>query len=146
MSQEQILHDYYLNAAIKSRDEAIELLKNRNFDKLHYCYAHWFNKKQKTVSLQSTQISEVIKELSEITYQDNESEPVINVEVSTEDRGSSINTETKIVISSYIYTIVPIEKCEGIARNYTSSSLYKLKHQPNGKDANSYREILKKYQ
>jgi len=64
MSQEQILYDHYLKAAIKSRDEAIELLKNRNFDKLHYCYSHWFNKKQRSISLRSTLVSEVINNLS----------------------------------------------------------------------------------
>lgn len=142
MTQEEIVYQYYLKSTTKSRNEAIELLKNRNFSLLHRNYIHWFDKKEKNVKLQSVKISDVIKELSNIKFEDNESEPVLSCCVEENEAMFGGNTESSIEITSYIYTIVPFEKCESLAKHYASSSLWKLKHQPNGKDAESCRKIL----
>lgn len=142
MTQEEIVYQYYLKSTTKSRNEAIELLEKRNFTLLHRNYIHWFDKKEKNVKLKSTKISDVIKELSNIKFKDNESEPVLSCCVEENEAMFGGNTESSIEISSYIYTIVPFEKCESLAKHYASSSLWKLKHQPNGRDAESCRKIL----
>ena len=56
MTQEEIVYQHYLKSTTKSRDEAIELLKKRDFTTLHRNYIHWFNKKEKNVKLKSTTI------------------------------------------------------------------------------------------
>ena len=144
MTQEEIVYQHYLKSTTKSRNEAIELLKKRDFTTLHRNYIHWFDKKEKNVQLKSTKISDVIKELSSIKFEDNESEPVLSCCVQESEAMFGSNTESSIEITSYIYTIVPFEKCESLAKHYASSSLWKLKHQPNGKDAESCRKILNK--
>lgn len=147
ISQEEIVYQYFLKSTTKSRNEAIELLRKRDFITLHRNYIHWFDKKEKVVKLKSTSISDVIKELAEIKFQDNETEPSLCVSCETEENGfgSGIDIETEIGICSDIYTIVPFEKCESLAKHYASGSLWKLKHQPNGKDAERCREILNTY-
>jgi hypothetical protein len=142
MTQEEIVYEYYLKSTTKSRNEAIELLKKRNFTLLHRNYIHWFDKKEKNVKLKSTKISDAIKELSNIKFEDNESEPVLSCCVEENEAMFGGNTESSIEITSFIYTIVPFEKCESLAKHYAKDSLWKLKHQPNGKDAESCRKIL----
>ena len=144
MTQEDIVYQNYIKSTTKRRDEAIELLKKRDFTTLHRNYIHWFNKKEKNVKLKSTTISDVIKELSSIKFEDNESEPILSCCVEESEGMFGGNTESSIEITSYIYTIVPFEKCESLAKHYANSSLWKLKHQPNGKDAESCRKILNK--
>ena len=144
MTQEEIVYQHYLKSTTKSRNEAIELLKKRDFTTLHRNYIHWFDKKEKNVTLESTTISDVIKELSSIKFEDNESEPILSCCVEESEAMFGGNTESSIEITSYIYTIVPFEKCESLAKHYANSSLWKLKHQPNGKDAESCRKILNK--
>lgn len=143
MTQEEIVYQYYLKSTTKSRNEAIELLKKRDFTSLHRNYNHWFDKKEKNVKLKSNTISDVIKELSNVKFKDNESEPILSCCIEESEAMFGSNTESSIEITSYIYSIVPFEKCESLAKNYTSSSLWKLKHQPNGKDAEACRKILK---
>lgn len=140
----KVLYEFYLKSYTKRRDEAIELLKKRNFNSLHRNYIHWFEKKQKIVELESTIISDVVKELGSIKYKDNETEPTLSCFVSQKEGvfGGGYDTESSIKITSYIYTIVPFEKCESLARNYANSSLWKMKYQPNSKDAEGYRKIL----
>lgn len=146
MTQEEIIYEHYLKSTTKSRDEAIELLNKRDFTTLHRNYIHWFDKKEKVVKLESAPISDVIKELSKIKFQDNESEPIMSTCVLEREEGVfGRDTESYIEISSYIYTIVPYNKCESLAKHYASSSLWKLKHQPNGKDAEACRKILSTY-
>ncbi len=139
MTQEEILYEYYLKSTTKSRNEAIELLKKRKFKLLNRHYMHWFDRKEKFVELKSTLISDVIKELSSIKFQENETEPHLSSYVGNDD------IETYIEITSYIYTIVPFEKCESLAKNYTNSSLWKLKHQPKGKDAIACQKIIDRH-
>jgi hypothetical protein len=139
MTQEEILYQHYLMITTKSRNEAIELLKKRDFSSLNRNYIHWFDKKEKNITLTSTKISDVIKELSNVKLKDNESEPHLSSWFeSNTDEGS-------IEITSYLYYIVPFEKCESMAKHNTSNSLWKLKHQPNGNDAEATRKILEKY-
>lgn len=138
MTQEEKIYEYYLKSNTKSRNEAIELLERREFDLLHRHYIHWFDKKEKFVELKSTLIGDVIKELSSIKFQENETEPHLSSYVGNDD------IETYIEITSYIYSIVPFEKCEILAKNYTKNSLWKLKHQPNGKDAIAIQKMLDK--
>ena len=142
MTQEEIVYQYYLKATTKSRNEAIEILKKRNFTLLHRNYIHWFDKKEKNVKLNSTAISDVVKEIANTKYQDNESEPTLSCRVEEKEGMFGSDTESSIEITSYIYTIVPFEKCESLAKHYAKGSLWKLKHQPNGKDAESCRKIL----
>lgn len=142
MTQEEIVYQYYLKSTTKSRNEAIELLKKRNFTLLHRNYIHWFNKKEKNVTLKSTKVSNVIKELSNIKFKENESEPILSCCIKENEGIFGGNTENSIEITSYIYTIVPFEKCESLAKHYAKSSLWKLKYQPNGKDAEGCRKIL----
>lgn len=142
MTHEEIVYQYYLKSTTKSRNEAIELLKKRDFTLLHRNYIHWFDKKEKNVKLKSTKISDAIKELSNIKFEDNESEPVLSCCVEENEAIFGGNTESSIEITSYIYTIVPFEKCESLAKHYANGSLWKLKHQPNSKDAESCRKIL----
>jgi len=142
MTPEEVVYQYYLAATTKSRNEAIELLKKRDFTTLHRNYIHWFNIKVKVLDLKSTLISEVIKELSEIEFQDNESEPRISTRISTKEWGLGTEDDPRIVITLDSYTIVPFEMCENLAKHYAKDSLFKLKHQPNGKDAEACRKIL----
>ncbi len=142
MTLEEIVYQYYLKSTTESRDEAIELLKKRNFTLLHRNCIHWFDKKEKNVKLKSTKISDAIKELSNIKFEDNESEPVLSCCVEENEAMFGGNTESSIEITSYIYTIVPFEKCESLAKHYTKDSLWKLKHQPNRKDNQTLIKIL----
>ncbi len=142
-TQQEIVYQYYLKSTTKSRNEAIDLLKKRDFTALHRNYIHWFDKKEKNLKLKSTLISDVVKELASIKYQDNESEPTLTFCVEEEEESMfRSNPKSSIEITSYIYTIVPFEKCESLAKHYAKDSLWKLKHQPNGKDAKSCRKIL----
>lgn len=143
MTQEEIVYQHYLKATTKSRNEAIELLKKRDFASLHRNYIHWFDKKEKNVKLKSTTISDVIKELSIVKFENNETEPFLSCCIEESEAMFGGNTESSIEITSYIYSIVPFEKCESLAKHYASSSLWKLKYQPDGKDAEACRKILK---
>jgi len=140
--QEEILYQYYLKLNTISRNEAIELLKKRDFTSIYRNYFHWINKKEKRVKLKSTKISDVIKELANIKYQDNESEPTLSCWFEEEEGILGSNVESGIEIVSYIYTIVPFERCESSAKHSTKNSLWKLKYQPNGKDAKRVMGIL----
>ena len=60
MTQEEIIYQYYLKQTTKSRNKAIEILKQRDFQTLHRNYAHWYDKKEKTVVLKTSSISAVI--------------------------------------------------------------------------------------
>ena len=133
---------YFLKCTTKSRNEAIELLKKRDFITLNREYIHWFDKKERNVKLKSIKISDAIKELSKIKLKKNESEPFLSCCVESSESVFGGDTESSIEITSYIYTIVPFKKCKSLAKNYANSSLWKLKHQPNGKDAESCRKIL----
>lgn len=138
MTDAEIVYQHYLKSTIKSRNEAIELLKTRNFTKLNSNYIHWFERKEKVVELKTRYISNLIKELSMIQVEDNESEPII----SSQYQFGNDDTEACLVATSYIYTIVPVERCESLARNCANSAIWKLINQPNGKDAESCRKIL----
>ncbi len=144
MTNEEILYEFYLNSTIQQRNKSIELLKNRDFITLNRECIHWFDKKEKVVELESTSISEVIKELAKIKNEPNETEPLLQCSIKEYHDESPFgrDTESKIVISSYLYTIVPYEKCESLAKSYTSTALWKIKHQPNGKDTKRYLEII----
>jgi len=142
MTQEEILYQFYLKKNIEYRDEAIELLKQREFNSLHRNYGHWFNKEIINKPLKSKKISDVVKELSNIKYKDNESEPTLTISV--EDL-FGCDSKSPIDITSYKYTIVPFEVCKSLAKSYTSSALWKLKYQPDGKEAKSYLNIIKKH-
>jgi len=145
MTQEEIVYQYYLKQTTKSRDKAIETLKKRDFQTLHRNYIHWFNKQEKNIRLISSSINDVISELSKVKYQDNETEPTLSPCILHEDEGLfGRDTESHIEVCSYIYTIVPYDKCESLAKHYTKSSLWKLNYQPKGKDAEACRKILKK--
>jgi len=143
MTQEETLYQYYLKQTTKSRDEAINTLKKRDFQTLHRNYIHWFDTQEKNVSINSSKISDVIVELSKVTYQDNESEPIISTCVIEEEGVLGKGKESHIEICSYIYTIVLYDKCERLATHYAKSSLWKLNNQPTGKDAEACRKILK---
>lgn len=134
MTQEEILYDYFLKLYVKYRNEAIELLKIRNFKLLNLNYIHWFDKKEKIVNLDSSTISDVVTELLHIKVGDNESEPILT----TDD-------EDSIILVSYIYSIVPSDKCEIFAKNETKSAMFKLEHQPNGIDAERYKRVINSY-
>lgn len=142
MSDEEIIYQYYLKLNIKSRNEAIELLKKRDFDMLHQNYGHWYIQKENIVKLNSTSITDVIKELSNIKVQENESEPFLSCCFDEFETMFGTNTESSIEIISYIYTVMPFEKCKTLAKLHTNSSLWKLKNQPNSKGAELYRKII----
>lgn len=141
-NEEIVLYQYYLNLAINRRNEAIELLNKRDFISMERNYIHWFDKKEKNVALESTAIRDVVRELSRIRIEDNETEPFLSCCVTQNESMFGGDTESSLEITSYVYTIVPFEKCERHANNNTRSALWKLKYQPNGKDAAHYREIL----
>ena len=144
MTNEEILYEYYLNAQIKRREEAIELFNKREFKALHNNYIHWFAKKEKVVDLKSTLVSEAIKELAEIKFEANETEPHLECNFEIKEGVFGSDVESKIVIVSYLYTISPYELCESLAKHYTSQAMYKIKHQPNGKDTKRYLDIIEK--
>jgi hypothetical protein len=144
MTHEEILFNYYLKYVTKSRNEAIKLLKERNFDLLNRNYLHWIDKQERSIELESTLLSEVIKELNNTVYQDNEGEPFLSCCIEEDESVFRGDTESSIKIISYIYNIVPFEKCESLARNYTNNAIWKIKHQPNGKDAKGYLDIISK--
>lgn len=145
MTNEQILYNFHLKNNIKSRNEAIELLKKRDFTKLNRNYINWFDKKEKIVELKSSLLSNVIKELSKIKIKDNESEPNLYTISKEEEKGYGVNFENEMVLSSYLYTIVPFEKCKISAKYNTQTAIWKIKHQPNGRDTKSYLEIINKF-
>lgn len=145
MTNEEILYEYYLNSCKKQRENAIELLAKRDFQALRNNHIHWHNVKEKVVDLKSTLVSEAIKELAEIKFEANETEPQLECSVTMgEDVPFGRDTESKIVIVSYLYTISPYELCESLAKNYTSQAMYKIKYQANGKDTKRYLEIIEK--
>lgn len=146
MTNEEIIYEYYLNAQKKRREEAIELLNKREFKALHNNYIHWFSKKEKVVDLKSTLVSEAIKELATIKYEPNETEPQLECSIHEYNDESPFgrDTESKIVIVSYVYTISPYELCESLAKHWTRDALFKIKHQPNGKDTQRYLAIIDK--
>lgn len=140
---EKILYKHYLKSNTKSRNEAIELLKNRDFNTLRRNYIHWFERRERVRKLNSTAISDVILALSKVKYKVNESEPTLSVRLEYEEGFFGISeSESYIEIVSYIYTIVPFKKCRSLAKNCTSNALWKLKHQPNGRDAEACRKTI----
>ena len=144
MTQEEIIYEHFLKSTTKSRNEAIELLAKRDFTTLNRNYIHWFDKKEKVVELKSTSISDVIKELSKIKFENNETEPTLSCCFTTDNNSQFSSDDSKIEICSYIYTIVEFSKCESLAKWCAKGSLWKLKYQPNGKDAEYCRKILNK--
>lgn len=145
MTSEEIMYEFYLNSNTKSRNEAIELLAKRDFKTLSNKHVHWYSSKEKVVELKSILISDVAKELVQIKIEPNETEPMLECNFKIDDNtpfGS--NVESKIVICSYLYTIVPFEKCESIAKSYTRTAMWKIKYQPNGNDTKRYLDIIEK--
>ena len=144
MTNEEILYSFYLNSNIKQRNEAIEYLNNRDFNSLVTKTVHYYNRKTKEIMLNSRIISEVIKELNLIKFDANETEPVLST-WNTEDGTPFSNPQSGVLLESCIYTIVPEEKCHSLAKNYTSSAMWKIKYQPEGRDTKRYLEIIANY-
>jgi len=143
---EQLLFQYFLDLYAKRRDEAAELLSKREFRTLRSDYSHWHDRKEKFVEIRSREISDVVKELSSISVQDNETDPVLSCRMHTDDTDSQFpeSDEPAYGVLSYIYTIVPPGKCQNFAKNSTKVAIFKMKHQYGGKDAANYRSILEK--
>ena len=142
--KEKTLYKYYLKNCIKQRNKAIEILKKRDFASLQRNYINWCDKKIKTIPLKSKYINHVIKELASIKLKDNESEPILSCYVKENEDMFGGNIKNSIKITSFKYTIVSIEKCKNLAKSYTNNSLWKIKYQPNGKDAIGCLKIINK--
>lgn len=139
MNNYDILYKYYLALNVESREEARIMLEDRKFNALDRDNSYWIHKKSKTRELETNLLSDVIKELSSITLEPNESEPRI---VSYFDEEKE---DTYIALCSYLYTIVDYKKCENIARSSAENSEWKIRNQPNGKDSLAALKIINKY-
>lgn len=138
-TDEQILYRHFLEQNKKRRAEAVELLKQRNFSELRRNYAQWIDYSEKTRKLHGSLISSVITELQKVKTKANETEPCLYSYASNED------SEQILMLSSWVFRIEPVSRCVSLAKHYTKDALWKLEHQPNGKDAKGYEEILKRH-
>ena len=139
-----LLYNYFLSFYINRRNVAIQLLSDRNFDKLNNGYIHFYNKKEKEIILIShndyvgMDIDFINNELTNIrnNIKINETIPHLCVR--------KIDYEPDILVRSYLYTIVPVSICENLAKYSANSAIFKINNQPNGKDAKGYIDILNK--
>jgi len=139
----KILYDFYLAYNKKEREEAIKLIEERQFSKLAKAYhlVHWYDVKEKEIILKSKLATDVIAELQKLSEKiaPNESDIYVYGGYNEDENESYLYASTKI------YTIVEFSKCENIANSYASSAMWKIKHQPNGRDTEIYLKIINDY-
>lgn len=128
------LLDYFIRNELVSRNEALQLLENRDFGTLCRDYVHYWKRTEKVTPVKSNSMSDVLAAIQAYVIAPNETEPYIFVE-NEED-------ETVTCIFSNVYEIEPESKCYSLANCWFKSAVWKLEHQPNGKDAIGYRKIL----
>lgn len=140
----KILYKYYLDRNIKARDEAKNKLKNRDFKDLYS--SHWVDVCRKEVRLNFGGVDAVIQELINIKkkIKPNESDPFLEVYNEDSNKNWFDRDTGYICIVSKLFKIVPLQKCKNIAKYNTSSALWKIKYQPNGKDTKEYLKIIDK--
>lgn len=137
-TDEEILYDYYLKINQASRDKAIKLLNERNFKELNDKHIHYFLKKENVIYLKSKLITEVIEELQLISsnIKPNETIPFVYTEI------AEYQEDATLYASSHLYSIEPPERCESLAKHYTSQALWKLKYQSSSKECERFRKII----
>lgn len=139
-TDEEILYENYLAGYIAARNEAVALLNKRDFESLTRDYVHWIDVGVKQTQLESSSISDVIKELGKIESKvlPNETTPMVY--------GGALNEDESVIYAeSAIYTIVGVAKCEKMAKSHTKTGLWKMKYQPNGRDAKGCMEIINRF-
>lgn len=138
---ENILYRYYLNEYIKDRNDAIKLLKNKNFNELRNEYSGYINKKEFSQQLDCILISDVINELQNFIAPENCDVPRIETEKKYNNNGEFI---TIIVITWYHYEIIEISKCESIAKHWASDNIWRIKNQVGYKQTKQILEMIDK--
>ena len=145
---ESVLYNYYLNSYLSNRNEAIELLKNKNFDELKREYSWYITKKDFFQQLDSISINDVIEELKNFITPENCDTPRIeSKKIYFDVENDSLygnDFETIIAIEWYLYEIITIEKCESLAKHYAIDRMWRIKNQVGYKETNGILELLKK--
>lgn len=136
----KIIYPHYFMSEIERRAKALACLKYGDFKQLrnisHYCIA-----RTQATGLKSTNISCVIEELQKFKRPDNSDEPRL-ISYTPFD---SEDDESVIVIEYTVFSVVGEEKCKSLAKHWSESAAWKLKHQPNGKDGKAAMKILQQY-
>lgn len=139
-TDEEILYEIYHAYELKEYEKTKAAFDQKDFNFLNTHGRSYASFTRKEYILKSTKIDEVIKELTAIKGKAQDHEAFMTVEGDTDD-----NDESIIVVNSKVYALDPITICERSARATCSRSLWKLKHQPNGKDALRIRERIEQY-
>ncbi len=134
-----LLFNYYLTKSMQKRQEAVKLLKERNFDELLKCYRPYFHRQERETTIHSLKLSDLITELQSIQIDENETEPIISVRYEQEEE-----QEGNICLYSELYSIVKDSHCVNLARSEAQYDLTKMERQPDGIEAKDTLNLLSK--
>jgi hypothetical protein len=139
----ELFHPYFLRVQREIRDEAIQLLKDREFGKLRGVeYTHYLIINRHKKELKSSDLPSVIKELTQFKVGKNCETPYLSTTI-IEDEGSVFSQqEVNIIIRWNEISIEPDLKCSLMARYAAENAAWKLKHQPDGKDGKAALKLL----
>lgn len=140
----KLMYPHFLQSQIKRRDAAIEMFNNNDFKGMNNAYPY-VKKEQCEIILKSVKMSDVIKELQNFKLPDHSTEPEIHAECQCDYEIRFYDDDPKIKISYYKYSIPDFDFCPGIAKHISENYAWKIKHQPNGKDAKQGLKILNKF-
>ena len=142
-SQEDILLKYFTEQNIKGRERATKALEVRDFETLRN--NSWVKRETIEEVLEERGTQEMIDRLQSAmkSIAPNQTTPVIGTHIIQEEEKWAEGVD--IYLTSYLYSIVAIEACERSAFHFTKSCMWKIKHQPNGKDTKRYLEIIDSY-
>jgi virulence-associated protein VapD len=138
-SDESILYNYYYSNAIKKYEHLQNMLTQKEFQFLRTNGHPYINTREKETIIKPGTIDEVINQLQAIKGNAQENEGLAWTEATFDD-----NEESIIVVTSYLFTISDIKKCESMANHYTKDSLWRLEHQPNSIQAKRLRALIDK--
>lgn len=140
-TDEDILFEIYYASELNQYHQIKSAFENKDFEFLRVNGHPYIKVTRKENRLQSCNMDEVIKELQQIKEgaQPNESFFTVSGEI-VEDEN-----EPAIFVDSIVFDLLPISMCEREAKSTIKWNMWKIKNQPNGKDAKRIREKIEKY-
>lgn len=142
----EVLFNHFLESETKKRNEAIELLKKKEFSTLRRNYVHYTIQKAKIIKInEGLTLNQLNEKIGKLKLLDNQSEyRLYSCLYSYIDKDKEYN-ETRIYLSSYVYTIENETLCINLANIMTKNILFKLEKQKNAKELDVYKKLLNKH-
>lgn len=135
----EVLYNYHLGIQLECRNKDIEFLEKKEFSKLRD--SRYVHRKEHIIDIIKKDIDSVLSELTEIKL----NIPNNAADVCVNGRYEGTEDEGIVSVTYYLYSIVGAEKCKRLAESFASTDAWKVKYQPNGRDAKAALVIYEKY-